>query len=495
MNPPPDSHPTPDPAAPPNLQDLGMDLARSFMPSWAKEPAETDRNKILANRFGDFDQEPRSHGDKRHGKKGFPPSKNRDGKSGRGNPPRGGKRGNDDRRRDFHRAQPREMPALLEGWTLHFLPDPLGVEGLARQIKASLKTYPLFDLARLVLDQPVRFCLEFQQDGGKDLLQLLADGSLWQSKEEAIDHALTTHLEKFYRRERIQTDPPKGVFRCIARCGMSGEWIGPPNHHQYQIRLRKIHAERFPRMQFEAYAARVAMVNDEALIQKWMEEQSFQDRFSPLDSPEGTEPQTSLSLPEMQKDFRTRLADSHIVPAKGKVPIPGVAGILNSSEPVKQFARQKLEELRRFPLPMAHILGRELGERGLQIFKAHENITYIGISRPHFLDRKNAPVSESLTEILEYLEANPRASRKEQWSTMVSIRTSAHGGDIEATEKSVGADLSLLLHEGYVIDFAGQGLEVPIPSTKSRKSPPQKTSPGNPIPQVAETHGNPDIPA
>ena len=65
------------------------------------------------------------------------------------------------------------------------------------------------------------------------------------SEAQAVRHVLSRHLEKFYRREQIQVEPPKGAYSFIAVCGMSDTILGPPNYHDYQTRLRKLHAERF----------------------------------------------------------------------------------------------------------------------------------------------------------------------------------------------------------------------------------------------------------
>ena len=55
----------------------------------------------------------------------------------------------------------------------------------------------------------------------------------------------------FYQTERTATEPPKGKYTFVAQCGLSGIILGPPNHHDYQNALRKLHAERFSRMPFE----------------------------------------------------------------------------------------------------------------------------------------------------------------------------------------------------------------------------------------------------
>src|SRR3954462_2988335 len=127
------------------------------------------------------------------------------------------------------------------------------------------------------------------------------DDSVWLSEAEAVSHVLEKHFATFYQMEKTPTDPPKGTYTFVAQCGMSGVILGPPNYHDYQNQLRKLHAERFSRMPFEAFKARVKIVKDEAVVKKWIEDQSFKTEYTCLNVPE------PLKLPnreEVEKHFR-----------------------------------------------------------------------------------------------------------------------------------------------------------------------------------------------
>ena len=95
-------------------------------------------------------------------------------------------------------------------------------------------------------------------------------------------HVLKNHFATFYQTDRTPCDPPKGVYTFVAQCGMSGVILGPPNYHDYQNQLRKLHAERFSRMPFDVFKARVKIVKDEAVVNKWIEEQSSKIEFTCL---------------------------------------------------------------------------------------------------------------------------------------------------------------------------------------------------------------------
>jgi hypothetical protein len=446
--------PTPPPAIAPDLE---IDLAQSFLPAWAREPAGPAQISRMAERYGGEEREERPGKRRDHG-----PRQDRQRAAG-------GKRAerrNDARSERRPEREHRPVPALA-GWDVRFLPEPRGVEGLARQIKAAAKAYPLFDLALLVLEKPERYLVELRRtsESGPVLFQLSEDGSAWLSEREAVAHAITHRLEKFYRRERVTTEPPKGAYPFVAVCGMSGVLLGPPNYHDYQMTIRRLHAERFASVPFEVYKSRIRMARDEESIQKWKEEQSVKDEFHPVEASEGAEPVKLGSLEEMERHFREHHAASCITSIPDRVIASGPAVQNGSSTAVQLLVRRALEELRRFPLPLAHTLSQELASRGLQIFKAHENITYVSVARPRHLDREATPVADGPRGILDYLESNPSTVRNEQWKALVAMRPGSPGS--EEAESAVARDLLWLLREGYAVDYARRGLEA-SPRSKPR---------------------------
>jgi hypothetical protein len=465
--------------ASPEGSNLEIDLALSFQPAWVKEAAAPEKLARLADRYANA---PESRGPRRDDRRGprqdrRPP---RDGERGprreggdRGKRRDGGRR--DDRRDDRNgprREEPRPDP-VLAGWELTLTSHAAGVDGLARQIKSTAVAYPLFDLAQLVLEKSERYDVMLKRKDGPALFQLTTDGSVWLSEREAIAHVLAKHLDAFYRRETVEVDPPKGSYAVVAVCGLSDTLIGPPNYHDYQDRLRKLHAERYANMPFEAYKNRVRMVRDEEMIQKWKDERSKREEFVPLSTPEGEEPARLTSLADVERHFRQHHAPQAIVQAGDKITVPGPA-ILHSSTPsALTLARRTVDDLRRFPLPLAQPLGQALVSRGLHIFKAHENVTYVSIARPRYLDRATTPVSDALSGILTFLEEHPKTPANERRKALAAQRPLPEGENGESErDAAVTRDLSWLLHEGYVVDYARRGLEV-VRRPKSRPEQPQ----------------------
>jgi hypothetical protein len=468
----------------PNLSDLEMDLLRSFQPSWVKDSGSSLSSSSQASGASSKQRMETDYSDYNDTDDGWR-RKPRKHSSGGGRDradlerSRGEARGKNKGKRSTQevggvrgpRSEQRPNPApLLEGWEIRFVAEPRGVEGLAKQIKATAKAHSLFELARVVLEKSPRYLVAFRGGSGTALHQVVADGTLWPTAQEAIAHVLRAHMERFYRKERIEVDPPKGNVPVIAQCGMSRVFLGPPNHHDYDLKIRRLHAERYNKVPFEDYKARICMLRDEGSIQKWIAEQSVKDVFHPLMGAEGEVAPVSLGgMDEVLEHFKAHHAKMEVLTASGDFTVPGPAAVNDSSPIVLDFVRSELDKLIRFPLPLAHTLGRELAAAGLQVFKAHDNVTYVSVARPRPLDRHATPVSEGIGAILDYLESHPGLPRADQWQAMLHLKPVPDGGDASARESEVLRDLYWLLKQGHVVDYARKGIEVASKSQLRRK--------------------------
>jgi hypothetical protein len=448
----------PVPAAP-DLTQLQADLERSFQPSWVADADNPEHLARLAGRFAD-DSIQRHHKG-RHDPRRAPKGRH-DPRRKPATPPNRKQRDRkfDSRERERPRPDPRE-DAALDGWNVRFVPDPRGIEGIAKHIKSTARAYALFDLARLVLDRPERHLVELEKSGTSSppLWQLATDLSLWTSKREAESHALAARLGDFYTTQKIPCEPPKGNYSCIAQCGMSGTLLGPPNHHEYQSKLRELHASRFTRMPFDAFKARVRMLHDEESLSRWKDQCSFRTEYTPV--ARGEAPQPAPDAPvfkefsEVEFHFRAAIAPSVIAEIAGdRLRVPGSAVETHSAAPVKRLVREALEHLWRFPLPMAHGIGEDLHRLGLQIFKSPRNILHAAVARPRPIDPSNPALAEGIRKILEVIAANPGAPRPEQWKAVLAARTPPGGETTDQVRTAVAADFAWLLREGRLIDYA-----------------------------------------
>jgi hypothetical protein len=401
------------------VSDLDLNLDNLFQPAWAQGKTETNKFAKFTGNEGVKPERSFS------GKPGERRAPRRDGAGGggfgggerRGGPPRGGSKFGERQggfRGGERRDEPRERPAPpapLPELNVAFIPEERGVEQLARQIKVTGRAYPLFKIALLILQKAERYSVLLTKKSGaaaQPLFTCALDDSPWTNEDDAVAHVLKNHFATFYQAERTATEPPKGVYTFVAQCGLSGEVLGPPNHHDYQNQLRKLHAEKFSRMPFDMFKARVKIVKDEVVVKKWIEDQSFKTEYNCLNVPE---PLKLATLEEVEKHFRATHKDSIIKPVETLI----VAGLPSRSlrdNGLQRLIRQEWEQQKFFPLPIATKLSQQFAQYGLQFFKVNKTVTHVSVARPTFLDIESTPVSENIKRIIEYVNGNAKCTRK-----------------------------------------------------------------------------------
>jgi hypothetical protein len=504
-----------------NVSDLELDLDNLFQPAWAQGKTESNKFAKFTGNEGvkperSFSGKPgERRGPRREGGGGF------GGGERRGSPPRGGSKFGDRKgggfgRREDRRDERAERPAPqpLPEFSVAFIPEERGVEQLSKQIKMTGRAYPLFQIAQLILDKAERYSVHLapkkKADGTTEKLFVCAlDETPWTSEDKAVAHVLKNHFATFYQAERTQTEPPKGVYTFVAQCGMSGEILGPPNYHDYQNQLRKLHAEKFSRMPFDLFKARVKIVKDETVVKKWIEEQSFKTEYTALNVPE---PLKLPSMEEVEKHFRATHKDS-IIKAVEAVTIAGLPSRSLKSSGLQRLIRQEWEHQKYFPLPIATKLSQQFAQHGLQFFKVNKTVTHVSVARPTFLDIESNPVSDGIKRIVEFINATPKCTRKKLIEalaptpkpTVIPISETpapaapAAEGEVAAAapvkpaapeptpeQTAVMVDLHWLIHQGAVLEFADGRMETakkpaPKPVKQEKKSPEKPVAESEPV--------------
>jgi hypothetical protein len=504
-----------------------FDLEKLFLPSWAQEtPSATRYAKYTGNEGAGRGFEdraggrrpprrdgprPESRGPSR-GPQGAPQGARSGGPrhdGGRPQRPGGGDSRRDDRGFQRNRDERREPALPLPEINISLMPDEKGVDSLSRQIKMSGRSFPLFDIAQMILQKPerqqVRFSVKKKPDGQpvQPLFLCAVDDTLWLSEAEAVNHVLEKHFGLFYQAEKTPTDPPKGTYTFVAQCGMSGVILGPPNYHDYQNQLRRLHAERFSRMPFEVFKARVKIVKEEAVVKKWLEDQSTKTEYICLNVAEAPK------LPDreaVEKHFREVHLANIIKPVEQHT-LSGAASRQLRSPGLQRLVRHAWEEQKRFPLQIATVLSQQFAGHGLQFFKVNKTVTHVSVARPHFLDMEATPVSDQVKRIVEFINAKPRTNRKQLVETLSPtpppapipvVAAPAEGTPAAEAPKapapaeptpeqaSIIGDLHWLIHQGHVIEFANGILEtakkpLPRPPKPPRAEPQPAAAPATAV--------------
>lgn len=411
------------------------------------------------------------------------------------------------------------MPDVL----VVIVPEPTGLDAIARQIKVTGRAYPIFDIGRLIVKAPDRFQADFQVKRNKDgsvaqrLYTCDLDNTLWLSEADAGRHALAKFFDTFYQTEKIPTDPPKGTYTFVAQCGMSGVILGPPNYHDYQQKLVKLHQERFSKLPFDTFKSRVKIVREEETVKQWIDEQSFKTEYTALNLPEELKFDTRAAV---EKHFR-ETHQANVVKEVQSQRVSAKDAVSTGDPNLRRLYRHVFEDQRRFPLKVVNVLCEEFAKHGLQFFKKDKTVTHVAVSRPHFLDLDVTPVSDSIRSIIKFVNETEKCTRRKIFDALAPVAvaptpvaakeaaapapaesapapaaesseapaTEQPAGDAPAAEqaaekpaaaapepeqspehKALNADLHWLIHQGHVIEFSNGSVET---AKKPRPTPPQ----------------------
>ena len=450
-----------------------LDLsALDFRPAWAKDPSTAP---AVTREF----REPRPD-------RGGPP---RGGKFAgkRGGPRRGPKPGGkkfDGPRRDERLPEP-PPPNPFPWLRIAFTATAPAVETVVTQVRHTGKTFSLFDIARILLRNPASYTIDLtsapkQPEGPFWVVDL--DHSVWLSREAAVRHLLRKKREEFYRAETVGTEPPKGNFPVVAVCGMSGLLLGPPNHHDFERKLRELHQERFSRMDFETLRSRLKMERDPEVVEKWRAEASQTTEYYPL---AGENLEKLADLAAVERHFAEHHAPAHLK-FVDVAPVPGdpkTTAVDPALAPLLNHARAEEE---RFPLRLAQSLSRSLSAAGLRFYKSPNRTTFVSAARPRHLNLEEVPVSDSIKKILELIRGKKSLRRPQLLALLAPPAPVSAPTDTE-TPAPVAApdpardalinDLLWLTHEGYVIEYADGRLEA-VPPPKTPPAPAQPAAAG-----------------
>jgi hypothetical protein len=425
-----------------NSPETELDLSKLFLPDWVKQPPTTGQIKEEGEVTEEVKESQPAH---RAGRR----ERVRE---------RGGKYIRPSRAERFKE----KLPNL----DVSFVLDPNDVEIIARQIRSTARAYPIFDIARLILRYPDRFSLKFtsRRSPEGELLQPLfickLDDSVWLSEDEVAAYILETHFDDFYQTERIPTDPPKGKYTFVALCGLSGIILGPPNHHEYQSKLVKLHAERFSYMPFEEYKSHIRIVRDEEAVKKWIEEQSWKTQYICLNVPE---PIRLESREAVDLHFK-QVHLPNLVHKEGSITLVASKALNLKCRRLRRLARMNIIREKEFPIRLVRILSDQLTQMGLQFFKV-KKITHVAVSRPRYLDFETTPVSENVKRIVKYVREHPGCTRKELIEALaptppMEIPITPGEGQIQSIEPqptpeqlAIIADLHWLILQGHVVEF------------------------------------------
>jgi hypothetical protein len=372
----------------------------------------------------------------------------------------------------YGRGPQERGPYISPYYTTTFYPEDTSFTALAKTIRASCRTFELFDIAKTVIGKNDRFVVVVQrktaEEGGpapatppaegaparQPLYVALADGLPFETEEAAVNHVLTNHLDRFFEAAEAEVEPPKGNFQVINRCSVTGELLGPPNYHRYTQIVQQHHANRLPRMPFDVFRSRIESVRDPEAVNQWLEKMKKITRYTwKLDRPvapgapaetaatpaepaaepapdapaaeapaeEGAATEAAPAAPaapsfDSLADARVYLltqARDKVVRAVDHARFHGRGLETMPDGEIRRAIEGALERQRRFPLDTANALRGRLRREGFTIFKkGSKGVSYVCAVKRKFRV-PGQTFADSIGQLITYVEAHPMVKASE----------------------------------------------------------------------------------
>ena len=384
---------------------------------------------------------------------------------------------------DRRQFVPRERPLDAE---VKLLPETKALGAIIRRIQQDIHAYKLKDLAYFFLDNPSSVLLKITPrsalgEAPAVFHQCKACGFASLSEADVVAHVLGAHLGDYYDAKEIECEPPKGNFSCVARCGLSGELLGPPNVHEFNSVVREMMRTRYPDMSEEQYRSHIEMVRDAEVIETWRKGATKRTMFFAKGAAEGAQ---GLTREQAEGEFKRTILSSLLDTPKNLMITADVA-LKSPVRPLQWAARDALEAERRSPYAMCYALRGAFHHRKMKFFRANDARGQEFVTNVEYREFDAEHAIPELAAAAKFVAEHPCCDRSEF----------PKEGDFEK-------HLSWLVTTGHVVAFTN-GVYSMVekfpkygPQWKKRKpAEPKAEKPVEPEkPETPETPDNPETP-
>ena len=416
-----------------------------FTPDWAKKDAGVTVGKTRPEREErpyDGDRKPFRKNDEPRKSGGFDRGPRQGGGRQFDRGPRQGGRGSFDRKPRFE-----EKPKPLDV-EVKILPESKALGTIIRKLQSDSHAFKLKDLAYFFLDNPQAVLLKItNKPGAKEPVvfhQCKACGFASTRQEDVVEHLLAAHLGDYYEAKEIEVEPPKGNFTCVAKCGITGVLIGPPNEHSFNSTIKEMIRTRCPEMSEAEYRSRLVMVREAEAIEEWRKGATKKTVYvSKTPAADGAEP-IKLTREQAEAEFRRAMMPQLLDQPKNLM-ITADKAMISPVKPLVWAAKDALEFERRAPYNMCFALRGAFHHRKMNFFRANDSRGPEFVVGHELKEFDAAHAIPELAKIANFIAENPCEPSK------VII-----GDDAEAAKH-----LDWLVSTGHVVAFTN-GVYSPV---------------------------------
>ena len=379
-------------------------------------------------------------------------------------------------------------PYVSPYFTATCYPEDTGFAAIVKAVRASCRTFQLFEITKAVLEKNDRFVVVIQRtrpataegqpaEKPAPLYMSLPDHLPFDTEDAAVQHVLNNNLAAFFDLQEVEVDPPKGSYPIINKCGVTGELLGPPNYHRYQQILQQHYAAKIKGMSFDRFRDSIVSVREPEVAAAWLEKMKKITRYTwkppvaktaapaPQAAPASTEPAAAdkaetkpAEVPATEvpaapadapapaaetapavetpaaitfdsiEDARLHLlthARDKVVRALDNVRFHGKNIEKLPPGEIRRAIEGHIERQRRFPLDTANALRGRLRRESFTIFKkGSRGVSYVCAVKRRF--RVPGQVfSDSISSLIDFIEKHPMVHVKDLPKNYLGIDVAA----------------------------------------------------------------------
>lgn len=349
----------------------------------------------------------------------------------------------DDRRKGpgrngFQRTQMRPDPVRPLDAEIKILPETKALGTIMRKLMLSPQAFKLKELAYFLLDNPATVLLKItprETAGGEKprFHQCKACSFASPNRDDVVAHALAAHLGDYYETKEIEVEPPKGNFNCVAKCGLSGVLLGPPNVHEFNSVVREMIRTRYPNMSEADYRAKIEMVRDPEAVEEWRKGATKKTVLVPKGAGEDA---PTLTREQAEAEFRRTFLDNLITEPKVLM-MTAEAALASPLKPLVYAVKDALQAERRAPYSMIFALRGAFRHRKMFFFRANDPRGPEFVIGHELKEFDAAHAIPELAQVAAFIAENPCRSQQE----------------IAAISPDAARHLAWLVSTGHIVSF------------------------------------------
>ena len=390
-----------------------------------------------------------------------------------------------------------------------FYPEDAPFNKLSDIMKASKRTYQLFDIAEIILEKPERFVvlaknLPDAEGNAKPLYCAQPFNLPFEDEAAAKTAAVDAKFDELFVSEEIDAEPPKGEFQVVNRCSITGDLLGAPNWHKYGEAVREYHSRKFPKMPFEKFSASIESVRDADQIAAWLETMKKKTVFK-LKEPQEGAPE-SFDTREAARVYISEKFGAELVRTYEQVRMRGEYVAKLPFGRIRRNIEEACRKQKKFPIVTANNLRGRLRRSGFTVYKrGSKGFAFVSTIKRKFIFEGES-LSEVPQKIFDFITANPairaadlpykylglEAPKSEAKSKTLAQEHSEGAETLESQKpaesaelpdetkallSSVWSELAWLVSEGYVVEYADGTLQanpyLPKPKDKAQAADPE----------------------